>query len=458
MSDTDRKNANSDVTKSQIFILVLLTTIIFLCPDRILAEERTGIVHGLPGPFIDQLNIRDRDTEDTYRLAQGTSAVPLPRRPTTVAVLPIRRDNELLVLINDTEPQGLPTELAQTFQLELLDRYDTTVLTGSCIRYRVLGTRSVEDIIDALEQRNDVEMAYYNSLFHVQQHTPKRLNAQYALKKIRLPPAHVISKGDDVLIAVIDTGIDISHPDLVDNIAGKYNAVDNFDDYRADTHGTAIGGIISARGEIHGVAPMAKLLAVQAFYLKGKNAPQETSSFILIRGMEWAFKRGARIFNLSFAGPNDRILNKMINLIYKKGGILIAAAGNGGAKAKPAYPAAYRNVIAVTAIDYKDNLYKKANRGHYISVSAPGVDVLVTSPNRKYKFSSGTSLAAAHVSGLVALMREQDPDISGKKVRRIIMSTAFDLGRKGHDTQFGAGRVDANASLRRLRKSANIGK
>ena len=95
-----------------------------------------------------------------------------------------------------------------------------------------------------------------------------------------------------------------------------------------------------------------------------------------------------------------------------------------------------------------------ANRGHYVFASAPGVDILVTSPEKKYRFSSGTSLAAAHVSGLVALLRATNPTLSGKEIRRIVEKTSFDLGPKGRDKQFGAGRVDANASLRQMPRTA----
>ena len=388
------------------------------------------------------------------RKPRRTQTANTPRR-SPVGNLPLRREREVVVFLATDRPADLANELAETYQLELLDRYDSIVLEGSLQRYRVSGTGNIDVALNALRNDNRVDVATYNSIFYAQEQSRKyaRIEAQYALKKIKLVSAHDISRGRDVKVAVIDSGIDLTHPDISESIVNSYNAVQD-SEYRAHPHGTAIAGIISANGEVQGVAPMAKLLAVRAFFAGNKKRPAETSSFILMRGIDWAYDKGARIFNLSFAGPHDPLLKKMLNRISKKDGVLIAAAGNGGIKAGPAYPGAYRNVLAVTAIDEADKLYKMANRGHYVFASAPGVDILVTSPEKKYRFSSGTSLAAAHVSGLVALLRATNPTLSGKEIRRIVEKTSFDLGPKGRDKQFGAGRVDANASLRQMPRTA----
>ncbi|MGI9378387.1 MAG: S8 family peptidase [Methyloligellaceae bacterium] len=378
----------------------------------------------------------------------------IPRR-SPVGNLPLHREREIVVLLASDRPADLASELAQTHQLELLDRFDSTLLGGSLQRYRVAGNGNVDAALSALRNDSNVDGVHNNSIFYAQEQSRKyaRIDAQYALKKIKLVRAHDISRGRDVKVAIIDSGIDLTHPDISENIVNSFNAVQD-SEYRAHAHGTAIAGIISANGEVQGVAPMAKLLAVRAFFINDKKQPAETSSFILMRGIEWAYDKGSRIFNLSFAGPHDPLLKKMLNRIHKQDGVLIAAAGNGGVKAGPAYPGAYRNVLAVTAIDEADKLYKMANRGHYVFASAPGVDILVTSPEKKYRFSTGTSLAAAHVSGLVALLRATNPKLSNKDIRRIVEKTSFDLGPKGRDKQFGAGRVDANASLRQMPRTA----
>ncbi len=156
---------------------------------------------------------------------------------------------------------------------------------------------------------------------------------------------------------------------------------------------------------------------------------------------------------MSFAGPFDPLVKVALTSAHNKGIILVAAAGNGGPKAPPAYPAAYENVIAITALDHKDKLYAHANRGSYLTAAAPGVDVLVPSLKKGYRYSSGTSIAAAHISGLVALLLERHPEASAEAVVNALQSSAHDLGPKGYDVQFGAGRADAHATLLSLSNS-----
>jgi subtilisin family serine protease len=153
---------------------------------------------------------------------------------------------------------------------------------------------------------------------------------------------------------------------------------------------------------------------------------------------------------MSFAGPPDPLLQRATAGARQKGAILIAAAGNAGPKSPPLYPAADPNVIAVTATDADDHLFAMANHGSYIAAAAPGVDVLVPVPGGGYQVSSGTSYAAAYVSGVAALILERRPKLLPEAARRILLSTAKDLGPKGRDDQFGAGLVDAYQAIMSL--------
>ena len=173
----------------------------------------------------------------------------------------------------------------------------------------------------------------------------------------------------------------------------------------------------------------------------------EADTMALERAMDWAEAQGARIFNMSFAGPRDPLLIKLIEAAHKRGIIMVAAAGNGGSKSKPLYPAAHKHVIAVTAIDWTDKLYKMANRGDYITVSAPGVDILTLAPAKNFGMMTGTSLASAHISGLIALILEKQPDLTPDEVKALITKSAIDLGPEGLDSQYGAGRADAAEAL-----------
>ena len=130
-----------------------------------------------------------------------------------------------------------------------------------------------------------------------------------------------------------------------------------------------------------------------------------------------------------------------------RGILMVAAAGNAGAKSPPLYPAANPNVIAVSATDAQDKLFAASNRGSHIAIAAPGVDIFLPAPDEKYQMTSGTSFSAAYVSGLAALMLERNPALKPDEVRAILTKTARDLGAPGRDDLFGAGEADAFAAV-----------
>ncbi|MGI9382571.1 MAG: S8 family peptidase [Methyloligellaceae bacterium] len=384
-----------------------------------------------------------RKTRTRTRRAPAARTVALPRF----------RRNEVLALIEGADPDAAADDLARIHRLVRLESLTMELLAATAQRFRILDGRTPAAVIAAISGDPRVTLISSNFLYRPSDKKRKRKKTastpQYALTKLAISPAHKIAKGRDVQVAVIDTGVDRAHPALDGAVAKSFNAVPKTRD-SAHPHGTAVAGIIAGRGRIKGVAPQARLLAVRAFYVHRTRKVPETTSFILLRSIDWAFAQGARVFNLSFAGPEDPLVRKALSVAHVKGAILIAAAGNGGPKAPPAYPAAYESVIAVTATDARDKLYAQANRGSYLTVAAPGVDILVPFTRKRYRYSSGTSMAAAHVSGLVALMLERDPKLTMVEVQRALTSTAHDLGPRGPDPQFGAGRADAFASLKAL--------
>jgi subtilisin family serine protease len=178
---------------------------------------------------------------------------------------------------------------------------------------------------------------------------------------------------------------------------------------------------------------------VRAFGTRANNV--EGTTFNILKGLDWAAAQGARVVNMSFAGPSDPRLRDALAKAKQKGMVLIAAAGNAGPSSPPLFPAADPNVIAVTATDPDDKIFPGANRGNHIAVAAPGVDILAPAPDGTYQFTTGTSVAAAEVSGVVALMIERNPALTPNEVKKILMDTAKRIGPKGKD--FGAGLVDA---------------
>src|SRR6202030_720573 len=179
------------------------------------------------------------------------------------------------------------------------------------------------------------------------------------------PQAHELAKGSKVLVAVIGSGVDVTHPDLAGDIAGTFDALGT--GLKAHAHGTAIAGAIAAHGRLMGAAPAAQILAVRAF--SGNDGADDGTTFAIMSGLSWAVFHGARVVNMSFAGPQDPGIARSLAAAHDKGVVLVAAAGNKGAKSPPLFPAADPNVIAVTATDANDQLPAFANRGRYVAVA-----------------------------------------------------------------------------------------
>jgi subtilisin family serine protease len=267
--------------------------------------------------------------------------------------------------------------------------------------------------------------------------------AQYALAKLRLPEAHTLSRGANVLVAVIDSGIDVRHSELVSSVADSFDALGS--DEGPHAHGTGIAGAIASHARLMGAAPAVHLIAIRAF---GRGSVGvESSSFVILKGLDHAVTGHAQIINMSFAGPKDALIERAINAVAAKGILMVAASGNAGAKSPPLYPAANPHVIAVSATDAKDKLFEASNRGSYIALAAPGAEIFLPAPDQKYQITSGTSFSAAYVSGVAALMLERNATLKPEEVRAILTRTARDLGSPGRDDLFGAGEADAYAAV-----------
>jgi filamentous hemagglutinin family protein len=263
---------------------------------------------------------------------------------------------------------------------------------------------------------------------------------QYVVDKLSLTEVHRLVKGNNVSIAVIDSEIDGAHPDLAGAITTRYDATNT--EEKPHPHGTGMAGAIGSHGKLMGIAPGAKLIAIRAFSSKAASA--ESTTYNILKGLDHAVANSVRIVNMSFAGPQDPSFERDLKKASDKGLILIAAAGNAGPKSPPLYPAANPYVIAVTATDMDDKLFSGANRGKHVAIAAPGVDILVPAPEGTYQLTTGTSVATAHVSGVVALMLERNPRLTPAEVRRILTQSAKKLGPAN---DYGAGLIDPVKAL-----------
>jgi subtilisin family serine protease len=353
-------------------------------------------------------------------------------------------DEVVIELSNSVNTQQIDA-LQRRFNLTRVESQSFQLSNTTLYRWRIPDRRSVPTVVRALEGDRLVASAQPNYVFTLQQGDARSEGdpAQYELAKLKLPQAHALARGGNVLVAVIDSGIDVKHPELAGSIAESFDALAV--PASPHKHGTAIAGLIAAHARLTGAAPEAKILAIRAFDAKDVGA--ESTTFNILKGLDWAAAHGARIINMSFAGPADPAIHRALEAAYKKGIVLIAAAGNAGAKSPPLYPAADPSVIAVSATDPEDKLFEQSNRGRHIALAAPGAQILVAAPDGSYDVSSGTSYSAAEVSGIVALMIQRKSDLTPAQVRNILRATAKDLGPKGPDTMFGAGLADAYSAL-----------
>lgn len=342
-------------------------------------------------------------------------------------------------------------------RLEILGS-TTLTLTGAVVhRLRTRDRASTPDILRRLGRERGVAFAQPDYVHTLQQDAtpaatvppvvPAPLPGQYAGAKLDLPAAHLRATGRGVTVGVVDTAVDQGHPDLGGVVVESFDAIGGGSSEPAG-HGTAMAGAIAAHGRLTGAAPGARLVVARAFGDPAGAKGSQGTSFHVVGGLDWVVAKGARVVSLSFAGPRDALLGRELEAARTRGVVVVAAAGNAGPQSPPLYPAAEPGVIAVTASDGDDHVFAGANRGRHIAVTAPGVDVLVAAPHGGYDLSTGTSVAAAEVAGVVALMLEGHGDLGAAELRRRLQASARDLGEPGPDPVFGAGLVDAGAVVK----------
>ena len=249
------------------------------------------------------------------------------------------------------------------------------------------------------------------NLFHVLGHNDPLYPLQPSAKLWHLAEVHEIATGRDVLVAEIDTGVELDHPDLHGQVALARNFVDG-SAFVAEMHGTAVAGIIAARADngvgIAGVAPQARLLALRACWQRSSADDSALcNSFTLAKALQFALDRNARVINLSLGGPRDRLLERLLDAALANGVTIVSAADpqvrSGG------FPASYSGVLGVV-----DEGARDIPRDVLV---APGREIPTTTPGGRWSFVAGSSFAAAHVTGMVALLRELTPEIQPRQVR-----------------------------------------
>jgi hypothetical protein len=373
---------------------------------------------------------------------RSQNAGPPRRNAARAAVSPRYVSDHIIAEIDSSQAD----DLARRHRLTHISSLELPLIGSAISLFRITDRRSVENVRTELATDASVLSVHldFRYVLQDQKSVPAEGDpAQYALAKLRLPEAHALSRGANITIAVIDSGIDVTHPELADAIAESFDALGAKEGSKEGphVHGTGIAGAIVSHARLMGSAPKARILAIRAFGAAANGA--ESTSFVILKSLDFAASHGAQIVNMSFAGPKDPLVERGIQAAATKGMVLIAASGNAGPKSPPLYPAANPDVIAVSATDAHDRLFPASNRGGHIAIAAPGVDIFLPAPDGKYQMTSGTSFSAAYISGLAALMMERNPQLAPAELRAILVKTARDLGLPGRDDLFGAGEADA---------------
>jgi subtilisin family serine protease len=243
---------------------------------------------------------------------------------------------------------------------------------------------------------------------------------QTNLQQMQISLAHGRATGRDITIGMIDTGVDLEHPDLAGQISKSQNFAEDISaSFSTDIHGTAVAGVMVAKRDnargIIGVAPNAKLVALKACWPDKTDAIEAVcNSFTLALAVNTAIEAGVDVLNISLTGPEDPILALLLKQAMAKG-IIVVAADTGSGNTSENFPASLKDVISVRSINKPESLTD--------SISAPGDKVLTTLPHGTYDFISGSSIAAAEVSGVVALLLELKPDLTLAEAHTILQKS-----------------------------------
>ncbi|MGW4162835.1 type VII secretion-associated serine protease mycosin [Streptomyces sp. NPDC004788] len=289
---------------------------------------------------------------------------------------------------------------------------------------------------------------------------------QWGLDALHTSRAWQTTRGAGITVAVLDTGVDGTHPDLAGSVLTGTDLV-GFGASRGDRawarHGTAMAGIIAGHGHgpgdqdgVLGVAPKVRILPVRVILEgtdKQRDKARKTRGTALAEGIRWAADHGADVINMSLGDDSesahpDAGEDAAVQYALAKGVSVVASAGNGGEKGDHiSFPAAYPGVIAVAAVDRYGTHAAFSTSRWYATVSAPGVDIVIADPDRRYYEGWGTSAAAAFVSGAVALVRSAHPDLTPAQVKNLLVATARSRPKDGRSDEKGYGTVDPAAAI-----------
>jgi subtilisin family serine protease len=346
------------------------------------------------------------------------------------------QERQILVTLPDAQKARWPvidSQLRRQHGLVQTGEFPLTSIGVNCLVYQATPGQNLDALLTNLRAEKDVVLAEENQIFDGIQsgENDEYADISYAPKQIGADAAHATATGRGVRIAVVDTGLEKDHPDLKGRVIGTANFVEGGDrSFSQDRHGTAVAGVIAASANnntgIYGIAPDAEISAFKAcWYPGGKGEGALCSSWSLAKSIDAAIQQNVKVMNLSLAGPRDELLAKLLEAARQRGISVVAAALE--KQGQPGFPADLPGVIPVISSDTEGAV----NRPSWLSqlpkvVVAPGVEILTTVPKESYDFVSGSSLATAHVSAVIALLLEIKPGLTPEQIRQLILNISQD--------------------------------
>jgi subtilisin family serine protease len=263
------------------------------------------------------------------------------------------------------------------------------------------------------------------------------------------PPGATAACAADVTIGLIDTGINPDHTAFAGARIDVHRIASEGLDASRAIHGTAVLALLVGAPDSRspGLVPDARVIAVDAFHRA--SGDERADVFALAAAMDYLADRGARIVNMSLAGPPNTVLEQGVQALVARDITIVAATGNAGPRSAPAYPGAYPGVLAVTAVDRNGTVYRRAGQGPHVSLAAPGVEVWTAASVSGARPKTGTSFATPFVTAAAAAILAKDPTLLRDELAARLTATARDLGDAGFDEVYGHGLVQAGQACRR---------
>ena len=315
-------------------------------------------------------------------------------------------------------------QLARDHDLQRVDGWPIESLGVYCEVYEIPAGASVDEVVARVSSDSRVDLVQRMNLFRTEstRYDDPYVELQSAAVELEVEQAHRSATGRDVLIAIVDSGIDAGHPDLRGRITVARNLVDPRKSARSgEVHGTAVAGVIASAVNnsegIIGVAPDVSIAALRACWaIEPGGTAAQCSSFSLAQAFDVARRLAPKVLNLSLAGPEDALLSRLLDRIIAAGIVVVAAqpeTPSDGAR----FPASHPGVLVAHASDDSPD-----TASHY-RLGAPAKEVLTTMPGASYAFLSGNSLAAAHTTGVIALLMEREPALDVERIAALLAET-----------------------------------